>query len=225
MSLQQDLDQLRQEFSAKMPKETLEIAGKADAELAEQQVLRKALKTGDTAPDFSLPDPNGRSVSLYENLKVGPVILVFYRGGWCPYCSLTLRAYQRLLPAIRDAGALLIAVSPQSPDNSLSTQEKNALTFPVLSDLRSEAAKSFGILYRLPDDLQKLYTKVGNGLDVINADGQWTLPIPATYVIAPDGHIVAHHVEIDYRTRMEPQDALATAIRISQKPEPRALSA
>ena len=217
MSLTQDLEKFRQEFSAKMPRDILDLMEKADAELAEQQFLRNALKTGDIAPDFSLPDTTSKPVSLYEKLNLGPVILVFYRGGWCPYCNLTLRDYQRKLPAIRDAGALLIAVSPQSPDNSLTTQEKNALTFPVLSDLESNAAKSFGILFTLPDYLQKLYRRFGHSLDEINADGTWALPVPATYVIAPDRHIVAHHVEIDYRTRLEPHEALAAAIKISQK--------
>jgi hypothetical protein len=141
MSLKQDLERFRQEFNAKQPTEILELMEKADAELAEQHLLRKAPKTGDMASDFSLAEATGRPV-----------------------------------PAIRDAGGLLIAVSPQSPDNSLSTQEKNALTFPVLSDVAGQAAKSFGVLFELPSYLQKLYTKFGHNLDVVNADGRWTLP-------------------------------------------------
>lgn len=152
-------------------------------------------------------------VSLAQLLKKGPAIVVFYRGGWCPYCNLELRAYQRLLPEIKKAGGQLIAISPQAPDTSLNTTEKNALTYPVLSDIHTDAAKGFGILFTLPDYLQKLYSSLGHGLDVVNANGAWTLPVPATFVIGTDGSILARHVDTDYRKRMEPADALAAIQR------------
>lgn len=208
MSLTQELEQFRSEFLAKFPKEKAAIMARADTELAANHITKNALKTGDMAPDFMLPDATGKKISLKETLTHGPVILVFYRGGWCPYCNLELRAYQRLLPQIRQSGAQLIAISPQSPDASLSTQEKNALAFPVLSDVNAEIANAFGILFTLPDYLQELYASLGNDLPRINSAGGWVLPVPATYVIDRDGRIMAHHVEIDYRTRMEPQAAL-----------------
>lgn len=210
-TLKEDLEAFRQEFLAKFPKDKAAVMARADAELSDNEVLAKALRDGDRASDFMLPDATGRNVSLYETLKSGPVILVFYRGGWCPYCNLELRAYQRLLPEIRKAGVQLIAVSPQNPDESLSTQEKNALVFPVLSDIKNEAAKAFGVLFELPNYLQKLYTELGHGLDGINATKKWVLPVPATYVIGQNGIILKSYVEIDYRTRMEPREALLAA--------------
>jgi peroxiredoxin len=214
MSLQEELDRFRREFLAKVPAEVPATMARADAELAVQQVTRSALKAGDTAPDFTLPDAAGRPVSLYETLGRGPVILIFYRGGWCPYCNLQLRAYQRLLPSIHEAGGQLLAVSPQSPDASLSTRERNELAYPVLSDVRNEATRAFGVLYTLPDYLRRLYTELGHGLEGINASREPVLPVPATHVIDPSRRIVASHVEIDYRTRMEPQAALDALKRV-----------
>lgn len=217
MSLLAELEQFRSEFLAKFPKDKAAIMARADDDLIAANIVRNALKTGDIAPDFALPDASGRKISLKGLLEDAPVILVFYRGGWCPYCNLELRAYQRLLPEIRNAGGQLIAISPQSPDESLSTQEKNALAFPVLSDLTASVAEDFGILFNLPEYLQELYASLGHDLPQINSAGRWVLPVPATYVIGQDGRIVAHHVEIDYRTRMEPKAAIAALQNIVLK--------
>lgn len=211
-TLQQDLDAFKAEFTAKLSKEKADIMNRADADLAATDIMNRALKAGNTAPDFFLPDATGRKISLYETLKQSPVILVFYRGGWCPYCNLELRAYQRLLPEIRKAGAQLIAISPQTPDASLSTQEKNALAYPVLSDAGNAAAKAFGILFDMPAYLSELYAGFGNDLTMINEAGTWALPLPATYVIGQDGKILKAFVETDYRVRMEPQTALDAII-------------
>lgn len=208
-TLQNDLDAFKAEFVTKLPKEKAAIMNRADAELAASTILQAALKAGDVAPDFTLPDATGRRISLYDTLKQSPVILVFYRGGWCPYCNLELRAYQRLLPEIRNSGAQLIAISPQTPDASLSTQEKNALAYPVLSDSDNQTAKNFGILFNLPAYLSALYAEFDVDLSKINQAGTWALPLPATYVIGQDGKIVKAFVETDYRVRLEPKAALA----------------
>lgn len=216
-TLQQDLEAFKAEFIAKLSKEKAEIMNRADADLAATDILKRALKAGDTAPDFTLPDATGRKVSLFDTLKQSPVILVFYRGGWCPYCNLELRAYQRLLPEIRKADAQLIAISPQTPDASLSTQEKNALVYPVLSDTGNAAAKAFGILFDMPAYLSNLYASFGNDLTIINDAGTWALPLPATYIIGQDGKILKAFVETNYRTRMEPQAALDAIITDRKK--------
>lgn len=217
MALTTELEQFRQEFLAKFPKEKAAIMARADADLAERQVTKNALKTGDSVPDFLLPDATGKNISLYESLEQGPVILIFNRGGWCPYCNLELRAYQRLLPELRNAGGQLIAISPHSPDESLATQEKNTLAFPVLSDVKVEAAKAFGLLFTLPDYLQELYSTLGNDLTKFNSVGEWVLPVPASYVIGQDRRIITHHVEIDYRQRMEPIKALDMLMKHQRK--------
>ncbi len=209
MTLLAELNSFKNEFLMKFPKDKAKIMADADEELIASNFLAKALKTGDTVANFILPDASGRLVSLYETLKQGPVILVFYRGGWCPYCNLELRAYQRLLPQIRDAGVQLMAISSQSPDASLSTQEKNALAYPVLSDGRNSAASSFGILFKLPPTLAALYKELGHDLPKLHSAGTWELPVPATYVISQNHTILHHDVDVDYRKRMEPADALA----------------
>lgn len=211
-TLKEDLDAFKREFLNKFPKDKAEIMVRADADLAARNVVKNALKAEDKAPDFTLPAACGRAVSLYETLQQGPVIVIFYRGGWCPYCNLELRAYERLLPEIREAGVRLLAISPQKPDESLSTQEKNALAYPVLSDVNNEAARAFGILFDLPDYLATLYAELGHDLPSINGAGSWTLPVPATFVIAQDGTLLKAHVEIDYRTRLEPKEALQAAL-------------
>ncbi|XVJ68433.1 MAG: AhpC/TSA family protein [Rhizobacter sp.] len=120
-----------------------------------------------------------------------------------------LRAWQERLPALRHRGAQLVAISPQSPDNSLTTAEKNQLAFPVLSDTALQAARTFGIDFTLPPSLVDLYASVGNDLPVINNNGLWVLPIPATYVIDHQGRIAFAHIEADYRERAEPEAVLA----------------
>lgn len=208
MSLQAELDQFKAQFLAKFPAEKAAVMARADEELAATQLEQSALAVGDKAPSFILPDAAGKPVALAELLKHGPTIVIFYRGGWCPYCNIELRAYQRLLPEIQKAGGQLIAISPQSPDSSMSTLEKNALAYPVLSDTKTDVAKAFGVLFTLPLYLQELYAKLGNDLPTINSAGEWTLPVPATFVIGADGVILARHVDTNYRNRMEPQDAL-----------------
>jgi peroxiredoxin len=136
-------------------------------------------------------------------------VLIFYRGGWCPYCNLELRAWQQQLEVLKSLGATLVAVSPQTPDNSLSTAEKNELAFTLLSDSALEAATAFGVAFELPQELIELYGRVGNDLPVLNGNGRWVLPLPATYVIDTEGRIAYAHVEADYRERAEPTEVLA----------------
>lgn len=166
------------------------------------------LKTNDQAPDFKLPDATGKEITLSDELKNGPVILSFYRGGWCPYCNLELRAYQRALPLIREAGAQLIAISPQTPDASLSTKEKDELEFIVLSDEGGKTAERYHLVFRLPDYLIQLYKQSGIDLEARNGNDKWELPKPATFVIAESGKIVFAHVSSDYKERTDPSEVI-----------------
>ena len=181
----------------------------ATADLRASGIEARALQVGDLAPDITLPDALGRPVRLSTLWERSPLVLVFYRGGWCPYCNLELRAWQQQLPELQRLGAELVAVSPQTPDNSLSTAEKNELAFPVLSDSALQAATGFGVAFEMPPELIELYSRVGNDLAVLNGNGRWVLPVPATYVIGQDGRIRFAHVEADYRERAEPSDVLA----------------
>ena len=218
--LKEELDALKTKFAATNDASVVVAYEKGIAELRAAGLERDALKPGEPAPNFTLPDATGKPVSLAARLREGPVVLAFYRGGWCPYCNLELRAWQRVLPELRALGAQLIAVSPESPDNSLSTQEKNALSFTVLTDERSTVARAYRLAFRLSPDLQALYQSRGRDLAEWN-DGDWTLPVPGTFVIGKNRRLVLVHVDADYRTRLEP----ATAIDAVRRLEPAAQSA
>ena len=209
MKLQDAMNAFRNEFLAKIPSEAVEIMDRATEALARDFENRKSLTIGDIAPNFTLPNGVNEQVNLQQRLNKGAVILTFYRGGWCPYCNLELRAYQQLLPEIEKLGASLIAVSPQTPDASLSTAEKNDLEFDVLSDVGSEIAKTYGVAFTLPKELKNLYTQWGVILPENNGTDDWTLPVPATFVIAPNGKIILAHLSVDYTQRLEPTQALA----------------
>ncbi|MBW4644545.1 MAG: AhpC/TSA family protein [Goleter apudmare HA4340-LM2] len=217
MNLKTALDNFRAEFLEKFPAEKAAIMQQATDALAEKFPTRQPIQAGDQAPDFTLTNAVGETVRLGDRLSQGAVILTFYRGGWCPYCNLELRAYQQVLPKIRELGASLIAISPQTPDASLTTVEKNNLEFDVLSDVGSQVAQAYGIAFELPDDLRQLYTELGHSLPENNGTEDWQLPVPATFVIVPDGQVVLAHVDVDYRQRLEPADAIAALLQMSQK--------
>ncbi len=193
----------------RIPSAKLRIMDAATAALVASGAAQSALSIGNTAPDFILPDVDGNGVRLYSALEHGPVVLVFYRGGWCPYCNLHLRGFQRLLADFTAAGAQLMAISPQLPDNSLTTREKDELAFPVLSDVGLHTARALGIAFELPRPLLNLYADAGHTLANSNGDtGATELPMPATFVILPDRTIAFAQVEADYTRRAEPLDVL-----------------
>jgi len=208
VTLTNELQVLTDSVRSQLPSQAFDLLVQGVEQLRVTGVGASALREGEHAPDFALPDATGATVRLYEQLSSGPVVLLFYRGVWCPYCNLEIKAFQSALDEIRAAGANLLAISPQLPDGSLSMQEKHHLQFPVLSDVKSEVSRSYGLCYDLPGNLQDLYRNFGADLPTINGGGDWVLPIPATYVIATGGRIAKAHVDIDYTKRMEPQDVL-----------------
>jgi peroxiredoxin len=167
-------------------------------------VVNGALDKGQKAPSFELPDADGNLIALGIRLKNGPVVVTFYRGGWCPYCNIALRALQSHLPEIKRLGGSLIAISPELPDQSLSTREKLALGFDVLSDRDNVVARRFGLVYRVSDAARQRLLELGRDLVAHNGSQTWELPITATYVIDPNGLIVFAHVDADYRDRLDP---------------------
>jgi peroxiredoxin len=171
---------------------------------------KKSPKAGDKLPEFALPAANGKTVKSNELSGQGKYLIVtFYRGGWCPYCNLQLRAFQKVLPEIRARGGELIAVSPETPDNTLSTAEKNELKFVVLSDKDNAYARKIGLVFELPKDLQAVYQKFGIDLAKQNGLGKWELPLAATFVVKPDGEIVYAFVDADYKKRASIDQVLA----------------
>jgi peroxiredoxin len=168
------------------------------------------LAVGDTAPDFTLTDAVGHHVSLSELLATGPVVVTFYRGEWCPYCNLQLHALQQALPEITAAGATLVAISPQAPDQALTLTEKHDLAFPVLSDLDQSVSDAYKVRFDLTGELEDLQVNVfQNDPAEQNADGRRSLPVPATFVVDRDGTVRFASVNADWRVRVEPAEILA----------------
>jgi peroxiredoxin len=171
--------------------------------------LAQVLGAGEEAPDFELPNANGDRVRLTDVVRDGPAVVTFYRGGWCPYCNLHLRAYQAMLPHLRRAGATLLAISPQSPDNSLTTVEKNELEFEVLSDQGNDVARRYGLAFAFSeDDVRDVLEPRNVDLPSFNGDESWSLPIPGTFVIDRDRRVVLSFADGNFRRRLEPEEIL-----------------
>ncbi len=180
----------------------------ADDIAALQATAASALKAGAKFPRLSLPNQKGEIVDLSTLMAATPLIVTFYRGGWCPYCNLELRAYQPALPQIEAAGARLVAISPESPDDALITLEKNGVRFEVLSDTAGHLAQALGIHYQLSAAFRDLYEQYGIDLPARNRDGSWSLPLPATYVVARGGGIAFAYVQADFFERLDPAVAV-----------------
>ena len=168
------------------------------------------VKVGQSAPDFLARDLSGNEVRLSSLISGRKALLLFYRGGWCPFCNLELKAYQAVLPRIAAAGASMVAISPEKPDDTVSTAEKNALSFPVLSDIGQTVGKAFGVVYAFTDEVRQVYD--GFKLDIPLKNGvpdDWSLPLSATYVIGSDGGILFADTRVDYRERTDPLEVLS----------------
>ena len=212
MTLEQELTAFRAEFARTAPAGRAALYEAKIEELRSEFASKSAIGVNDTAPDFALPNPAGKSIVLKDLLRSGPVVLTFYRGGWCPYCNIQLRAYQGALAQITGLGGRLVAISPQLPDNSLDTASKNALTFDVLSDVGNKVSRSYGLVYSLPEEIRSALRSNNKALPSINGDESWELPVPATYVVARDQRVALAYIEVDYRKRPEPE-ALLTCLK------------
>ncbi|HSM45224.1 MAG TPA: peroxiredoxin-like family protein [Acidimicrobiia bacterium] len=215
MTLSKELAERAARGHTELPKPTQDMYQRALAELEESGVADRALNEGDTAPDFELPNAVGETVRLSELLSSGPVVLSFYRGQWCPFCNLELRALQQAMADIEAAGATLVAISPNTPDTSMTTVEKHALTFPVLSDHDNLVAKQFNLVYEMTEENIENYREKGRDIPAMNGVDKWELPIPATYVIDSDRAIRYASVDANHRRRAEPSEVVAAATRLT----------
>jgi peroxiredoxin len=170
----------------------------------------QAIHEADKAPDFTLPNHLGNDVSLGNELAHGPVVLNFYRGGWCPYCNLEFHALQTILPDIQALGAQLIGISPETPDASSNTVEAKGIQFTVLSDVGNKVARLYGLQTDVPEAIRPLYKQWGLDVNGANGDNSWELPLPATYIIDKCGTVKAAFINRDYTQRMEPNDVIRT---------------
>lgn len=213
--LADQLAEYRAGFQQKAPQDAQATMAAATDALEASGIADQVLTVGDTAPDFELPDATGKPVRLSELLKQGPVVINFYRGEWCPYCNLELRAFQNLLPEFKQVGATLVAISPELPDHSLNVTEKHSLEFSVLSDVGNNVSRQYGLVFTLDASLQPLYQSFGIDIPANNGDNSYELPLPATYVIDQSGRIRYAFADADYTQRAEPQDVLAVVNEVA----------
>ncbi|WP_295685926.1 peroxiredoxin-like family protein [uncultured Nevskia sp.] len=216
MSLQAKLDALKANFETKAAPETFAVMHKATQELIASGQAERALKAGDQAPAFTLLDSDGKSVSSADLLRKGPLVVTFYRGAWCPYCNLDLQAIEAAAKEIREQGAELVAISPQTAIFSRKAQRDNKLSFPILSDRGGETAATFGIRFVLPEYLREIYKMFKIDLAETNGEPSWTLPMPGRYVIAQDGVIAYAEVNPDYTRRPDPSELLPTLKQLAR---------
>ena len=186
----------------------MEPPRRAVQELVASGAAGRALQPGDKAPYFELPDGRGRNFILAQRLAQGPVVVVFYRGRWCPYCIAQLEELEKTRKDFEAAGATLCAISPMKPQHTGFVVEQHRLLFPVLSDQENAVARQYGVAWKLPDYLISHYRGVFVNLEHANANKDWELPIPATFVIAPDAGIVWSRLDPDFTQRPEPQEVL-----------------
>lgn len=208
-SMQTELDTFRTAWEARVGQDIARLIAGDIEDLRRSGILDRAAKAADAFPAApGLRDAEGAPFDLGAVFARGPAVVTFYRGGWCPYCNLELRAFQARLPEIRAAGAELVAISFEQPDHIRDTAMKNDLVYPVLTDTGGALASALGIRFTLSDTVRPFYEKAGHALPDRNGDGSWALPMPATYVVGRGGMIRAAFVEPDYRRRTDPRAAL-----------------
>lgn len=191
-----------------VPPETQAIHTRVIAELQEQRITDRTPPVGAKSPTFELKDHNGKLVSSTELLRKGRLVICFYRGRWCPFCVGQLEVMNLILPQIEQAGASMVAISPQTVQQSFFMADQHKLRFPLLSDTGNQVARQFGLVYRVPDDQQAIFRRSFINLPFANGDESWELPIPATYILDQDGTVLYASASPDYTERPEPQHIL-----------------
>lgn len=208
MNLKEQLAELKEQNLSQIPEDIQAIMFGDLKQLEDSGIVDKAPKNGEKIIDFNLPNHIGETRSLAELREKGPVVITFYRGGWCPYCNLELRAYQAVLEDIKAAGATLVAITPELPDSSLSTSEKHNLGFEVLTDEKSDYARELGLVFTLSEKVRPVYEQFGIEVEKHNGKGQFDLPLAATLVVDVDGTVACAAVAVDYTQRAEPADVV-----------------
>ena len=210
LTIREQSEQLQAASAAQLPADVVEVFSRNSQQLRARGVPGGTVRVGDTVPSFTLGNAVGDRVSLDDLVATGPAVLVFYRGGWCPYCNLALRTYQReLLPQLGASGATLAAISPQTPDQSLSTAEKAALSFEVLSDSGSRLARRIGIAFEQAEEVLSAQRRLGLDLAQVNEEGSTELPMPTVLIVDPDRTVRFVEVHPDYTNRTEVADIIA----------------
>lgn len=213
-AFQQDLAATAQHLATVLPAPVAQTIDTGIAQVAAAGLTRHALQVGQPAPYFTLPDANGQPQTLASLLQNGPVVLTFYRGNWCPYCNVQLRAYQQILPKLARYGATLAAVSPQTPELSSLTASEKELTFPVLSDVGNAVARQYGLAYGVGPEVGGALRSAGIDLAAFNGTLDDELPLTATFLIGTDGLVAWAEVDANFKQRPDPTAILAALAQL-----------
>lgn len=208
-TLSESIQTLKAQFLAKASAEVLTTMNAATEALLASGIENQALGAGDRLPDFALPNQHGETKRISSYLEHGPVVLNIYRGGWCPYCNLEMKALIDAIPEIQARGAQLVGMSPETPSKVAETGSRNGANFDILSDEGNHVAEQLGLVFELPESLRPLYKQFGIDIPAYNGDETFRLPLPATYIVRKDGVIAYGYAKADYTLRMEPAEILA----------------
>ena len=210
MALQDELDRITEQTRTLVQPERLAAGERAIAELLASGIEERLLQPGTPAPSFTLPDASGKLVRSEDLLALGPLVISFFRGRWCPYCVTELEAWRDHYTELRQQGALFVAVSPQTQRQSEFTVSQHGLPFPLLRDEGAVLADAFGAAYPVPAYMQQHYRSILVNIPFINGEQSWRLPIPATFVIDRSGIIRWRQGSADFRVRPDPVEVMAT---------------
>jgi len=208
MGLQSRLETLKKEFTANVPDDALVIMNQETEKLIASDIVADAIKVGEILPNGQLTAVNGELVPVDRLVDGKPLVISFYRGGWCPYCVLELKALEEVSSEIKALGANIIAMTPESVANVKETKEKNGVTFGIYSDEGSAFAKELGLVFTLPKVLQEIYLKFDIDVEKHNGESKFELPIPTTIIVKPNREIVYLFADGDYTKRSEPSAIL-----------------
>jgi peroxiredoxin len=209
-TLREELQQRRALAEQYVPAATQAINRDTVDSLRASGITRLSLPVGAKAPSFELPDQNGQLVSSTRLLRGSKLVICFFRGRWCPFCVAQMEAMNRTHPQIKKAGSELIAISPQTVRQGFFMQDQHGIHFPLLSDAKNEVARQFGLVYRVPEPQQKIYSTTFVNLPFINGDDSWELPVPATYILGSEHEVLYASVDADYTRRPEPTEILSS---------------
>lgn len=195
---------MREATMQRMPQSIIQVFKDSIVAIRKNQLKEKALKIGDKVPDIPLTTVDNNNTFISELLKTDFLILNFYRGGWCPYCNLELREYERLRKDFLQINTDVIGISAEIPERTIQTSNKNKLTIPLLVDIDAKFMKEIGIVFRLDEASKNEYKNFGMDFIQIHGNSNFELPVPAVYVINTNMEIIYTHFEEDYMTRLEP---------------------
>ena len=213
-SLQNQLDEISANTRHLVQPERLAIGERAVEELFATGIEERILPVGSAAPSFALKDSNGKLVRSADLLGLGPLVIKFFRGRWCPYCVTELEMWRDLYSKMREHGALMVAIGPQTERQSDFMAGQHGLPFPVLTDFNNAVAEKFGLVYTVPEYHRDYYLSILVNIPFVNGEKSWRLPLPATYVVSSAGRVVLAEAHADFRVRPEPEEALTTAFAV-----------